>query len=275
MAFSLHVLDIILGAPSTGKRGVKMRNRIIRVFILGGFAIIGISLVVFPSIPSQATHSWQNFHWARTSNPFNLSVVDSVTSNWDSFLRDVSSDWSLSSVLDTVIEPGATGNTERKRCVAISGKIRVCNANYGRNGWLGLASIWFSGDHIGKATAKMNDTYFTLSFYNNPNAKRHVMCQEVGHGFGLGHQTGISCMDDRNGLFDPAYVTPNAHDYEQLEIIYSHLDSFKSIASSAASSASGTDDEEIPQEVRKRRARSFTKDLGNGEQKTTFIYWAD
>jgi hypothetical protein len=83
----------------------------------------------------------------------------------------------------------------RKRCNATSGKIRVCNAAYGNNGWLGLASINVdSSGHITKGTAKMNDSY--ASYWEVPNEKSHVMCQEVGHLFGLGHtsEDGLSQM---------------------------------------------------------------------------------
>ncbi|MFN2525982.1 MAG: hypothetical protein ABR505_06925, partial [Actinomycetota bacterium] len=33
-----------------------------------------------------------------------------------------------------------------------------------------------------------------------------------------------TCMDDLNGLFDPAFISPGAHDYAQLDSIYAHLD---------------------------------------------------
>lgn len=46
-------------------------------------------------------------------------------------------------------------------------------------------------------------------------------------------------MDNRNGLFDPSYVSPNAHDYEQLDLIYAHLDAESSIQSAPSSSGRG------------------------------------
>ena len=45
----------------------------------------------------------------------------------------------------------------------VTGKMKVCNANYGYNGyngWAGLASINVnSNGHITQGTAKMNDSY--------------------------------------------------------------------------------------------------------------------
>lgn len=67
---------------------------------------------------------------------------------------------------------------------------------------------------------------FNTPTYNNPVKRQHVMCQEIGHDFGLDHQdeSGAdldTCMDYSSAL-DNAH--PNAHDYEQLETIYAHLD---------------------------------------------------
>jgi len=53
-----------------------------------------------------ANHSWNGYHWARTSNPFNLKLGDNVSSNWNSYLATTSSDWSASSVLNTSVVPG-------------------------------------------------------------------------------------------------------------------------------------------------------------------------
>lgn len=191
---------------------------------------VSLALVLAAALPAGASHSWATYHWARTANPFTLQVVDSMTADWDVYLGNVSADWSKSTVLDTSIVAGDDSQRTRKQCKAVSGRIRACNAAYGFNGWLGLAQIWLSGGHIVQAVTKVNDSYFNTSFYNDPNAKRHVLCQEVGHDFGLGHQTAVSCMDDRNGLFDPAYASPNAHDYGQLETIYAHLDATSTVA---------------------------------------------
>jgi len=105
-----------------------------------------------------------------------------------------------------------------------SGQIRVCNASYGFNGWLGLATIGIQGGHITQGTAKVNDSY--SSYWADPNEKRHVMCQEIGHLFGLDHTTtdGSSqetCMDYSS---DPESISPSPADYAMLEAIYVELD---------------------------------------------------
>jgi len=201
-----------------------MSKEIRRGFLTALLVFAGLA-----SVPDSAfaNHSWGGYHWARTSNPLRLKLGDNVSSAWDPYLATTSSDWSQSSVLDTTI---VTGSTTGRRCRATAGRVEVCNSSYGNNGWLGVAQIWISGLHITQGTVKVNDTYFNTSTYNTPAWRNFVMCQEVGHTFGLDHQdenfsSAIlnTCMDYTNTPGTNQH--PNAHDYEELGIIYSHLDS--------------------------------------------------
>lgn len=239
-----------------------------------------------------ASHSWGGFHWARTANPFNLKLGDNASGAWDSHLAVASNDWSASSVLDTTVVPG--GGT--KNCWPTNGRVEVCNRKYGNNGWLGVATIWISGSHIVQGTVKLNDTYFNTSYYNKPAWRQAVMCQEVGHTFGLGHQDEISnnpnlgsCMDYTNdpdgtlyGQLDNQH--PNSHDYEELEIIYQHLDSSSTVFSrnSSLPAAANEIDTSNPVEWGKVVRRSadgrsslYERDLGDGNKVFTFVIWAN
>ncbi len=192
------------------------------------FAVIAVMALATAVQPATASHSWGTYHWGRTSNPFTLKLGDNVTSNWDSYLSKASSDWTKSTVLDTTIVAGSSSNA--RKCSGPSGRVQICNAAYGFNGWLGIAGISVSGGHIVSGYVKMNDSYFDTATYNTPAWRQMVMCQEVGHVFGLAHQDENfdnpnlgTCMDYTN---DPSTnQTPNQHDYNQLESIYSHLDS--------------------------------------------------
>lgn len=259
------------------------RNVLPGRWVLRAAAALGaLALLLAGALPAAANHAWSTYHWGRASNPFTLTLRSNLVGGWESILPQVSFDWSQSSVLDTVVAAGDTSLTFRKRCPATSGRIEVCNAEYGKNGWLGLATIWLSGNHIVKATTKVNDTYFKTPTYDNPYAKRHVLCQEVGHNLGLDHQrdpASKSCMDDRNGLFDPAFVSPNAHDYQQLESIYtSHLDSTSTVKT--ASSAFRNDESAEALEAALPRsggpgARTlFAHDLGGGRKIFIWVFWA-
>ena len=232
------------------------------------FAVLVIAALAL-AVPSVVlgNNTWGNYHWARTSNPFTLKLVDSVSSSWDSYLATTAADWDASSVINTVVEP----STATKNCKGTSGKVQVCNGKYGYNGWIGLAQIWISGGtHITKGTAKMNDSYFSLPQYNNSAEKNHVMCQEVGHTVGLDHtsEDGSSqktCMDYSSDTYSQH---PNLHDYQTLEALYAHPDSTTTVASGA----DGGPGKGKPEKI---RDNLFVEDLGNGVRRFTFVYWVD
>lgn len=202
--------------------------------------IAGAATLLTVALTATASHSWNNYHWARTAQNFPLQVVDSTTPDWDSELAQTLTDWSKSTALDLAVTSSDDGARTRKRCPAVSGQIRVCNAEYGNNGWLGLASINIdSSGHITQGTAKMNDSY--SSYFSVQDERDHVMCQEVGHLFGLGHtsEDGSSqntCMDYSQS---PNSTRPNAHDYSQLESIYAHLDSYDTYATGSSGGGGG------------------------------------
>jgi hypothetical protein len=193
-------------------------------------ATVALAALGTLAVNANAEHSWSTYHWARTGAEMPLISVDSVSADWQSEFDISMDEWNVSTALQMPVETGDDSNRARKRCTAISGKMRTCNAAYGNNGWLGLASINLdSNGHIVQGTAKLNDSYSSY-WTSNPQEKRHVMCQEVGHVFGLGHtsEDGSSqntCMDYSNS---PTSLSPNQHDYDLLESIYSHSDSYNS-----------------------------------------------
>jgi hypothetical protein len=248
-----------------------------RALIVGLLTMLTLAAL---ASPASANHSWGNYHWARTSNPFTLKLGDNLSSNWKSYLGTTSSDWSKSTVLDTTIVAGQSSN---KRCRATTGRVEVCNGAYGNNGWLGVAQIWASGSHITQGTVKVNDTYFNTSTYNTSAWRNLVMCQEVGHTFGLDHQDENfnnanlgTCMDYTNNPGTNQH--PNQHDYDQLQTIYAHLDSTTTVGSMPADVAGA--DLSAPNQWGKIIKRSadgrgalYLRDFGRGHKVFTFVYW--
>ncbi len=245
-------------------------------------AVITLLLVSTATSVAYASHSWGGYHWARTANPFTLKLEDNVGGAWDSTLVTSSKDWSLSSVFDTVI---VAGRTDPRKCRPTAGRVEVCNSKYGNNGWLGIASVWVNGSHITQGTVKVNDTYFTTPTYNTIAWRNLVLCQEIGHTFGLDHQDEDfynaplgTCMDY---TVDPTpNQHPNQHDFDMIETIYSHLDTVTTIFSSKASAVSAVDDIDTsnPSErgkiIRKSKdGRSIVheRDLGKGNKVFTFV----
>jgi hypothetical protein len=203
-------------------------------------------------------------------------------------------------VLETWITAGGVANP--KNCKPTGGRVEVCSARYGFNGWLGLAQIWVSGKHITQGVVKLNDSYFNTATYNTPAWRQYVMCQEVGHTLGLDHQDENvgngnlgSCMDytnDPDGTIDTQLSNehPNPHDYEQLALIYEHVDSLTTVSSAVASgSRNGAHlvaAEEEPEvgtarwgklvrSTNRGRTEIYELELGRGRKVVTFVLWAD
>lgn len=260
-----------------------------------------LTLFVFAALATvtSADHSWGGYHWARESNLFTIKTGDNVSAAWDPYLDEAISDWNQSTILDLLEVPGGTNP---KNCRPTAGRIEVCNSKYGNNGWLGIAQIWITGgNHITQAITKVNDTYFSTPSYNTPAWRRLVMCQELAHDFGLDHQDENfnnpnlgSCMDYTNdpdggpggaSNNDPSNEHPNAHDYEQIEIIYDHTDSTTTIGQSVnnAKAPPAMNDLELDgpgqwgrliRSSRNGRVQVYELDFGRGYKILTHVFWA-
>jgi hypothetical protein len=198
-------------------------------------------ILVLAAVPAFASHGWGSYHWGRPCSncAVSLTVNDSTVAtntDWPAHLNaavfgDGSNPnsnnrggWNDSIALTLSISSAANDATTRSNCSASNGTIHVCNYTYGNNGWLGLASInTVSGSavHIAWGVSQVNDTYFS-SGYVEPE-KRHVMCQEVGHTFGLGHTSEDGSSQDT--CMDYYFITsendwtstgPNSHDFDYL-----------------------------------------------------------
>jgi len=256
-------------------------------------ALVALALAAIGAGPASAAHSWGGYHWsqAKTSGTsvrveLGDNMVASRSTGWPAIFEgdpgtgaNVVSNWtdlelyplgtgnSSADILDT---PAVTGAnlTSQKRCKPKSGRVEVCNARYGYNGWLGLAQVWTSGGHIVQGTAKVNDTYLDSSTYTTVN-KQHVLCQEVGHTFGLGHTSedgtdDDTCMDYATALDNPH---TNAHDNEQINAIYTQHDDPASTTTSTSTTGKG--------KVRRARRDLYVETFPNGDKVFTFVTFVD
>jgi hypothetical protein len=262
---------------------------------------LGVLVASLTATAAFASHSWSGYHWARTANPFTIKVGNDVSAGWQSYLSNASSEWNQSSVAKNTIVPGLAG----RKCRPTSGRDEVCDATYGNNGWLGLASIWLASgsSHITQGTVKLNDTYFNTSTYDNPNERAHVICQEIGHTWGLDHQDTsgaayYTCMDyfsnTGSNATSTTSTTPNQGDYNELLCIYDpssngktltsttngithtctgsgHLDSSTTIGAAIAKGAAAT---QVPSWA-SRSESVYVDHLANGETRITYVLWAN
>ncbi|MEP6705761.1 MAG: hypothetical protein ABJB34_13225, partial [Acidobacteriota bacterium] len=157
--------------------------------------------------------------------------------------------------------------------------------------WLGLASINITGGtHITQGSAKMNDSYFSSSTYNNPNEKLHVVCQEVAHTFGLDHQSTDgssqnSCMDyfSNTGANSGSTLStrPNYHDFEELASIYSHLDATTTVGFAASATNPYTDDSapenwgRLVSQSANGKSSTYERENWDGTKLATHVYWTN
>lgn len=213
--------------------------KLLRLAAIPAAALVAIATA---ALPAQANHSWGGYHWAR-SGQVTAPLVSSLTSDWTGNLSTARTDWNKSAYVESGILSGSTTSTARRRCSMISGQIHVCNYAYGNNGWAGLASINLSGGtHISQGSVKVNDTYESGA----PAAERQgVMCQEVGHTYGLDHQDEDfnnpnlgTCMDYTNDWSTNQH--PNQHDYDELALIYNHTDAAAAKASNVSKIKTGS-----------------------------------
>ncbi len=245
---------------------------------------------------ASASNSWGGYHWALTTKPSTLKLGNNLSSGWQSQLSLASSDWNSPTSFGAATTPLLTAvvaGQSNRRCSMVSGTTQVCNSTYGNNGWLGLATISITGGvHITQGSAKMNDTYFNTSTYNNPNEKQHVMCQEIAHTFGLDHQStdGSSqntCMDyfSNTGVNAKSTLSlhPNAHDFDELNIIYGHLDSTTtlstpSVTKPSAAAEEGSDDPNswgsLMSQSKNGRSSTYEAFNRDGSKTVTHVYWA-
>jgi hypothetical protein len=182
-------------------------------FLLAAASALALMLPASAS----ANHSWNGWHWPNPSypDPRTLTISDGVSGDWDTVFPAVRSDWNSALGGRMTLALGSAKKVD----------ITTASRSFGNNGWLGIAQVWLKGSHITRASVKLNDFYFNFDpTIDTLPAKQQVFCQEVGHTLGLDHQDADSCMNDQNDLATSPFPSPNAHDAEELALIYDHRD---------------------------------------------------
>ena len=78
---------------------------------------------------------------------------------WDEFFYRAILDWDTGypdalTLSTSTVDPDSV-------CTEVSGKVKVCNGNYGTTSWKGINEVHISGSgYIYASTARLNDYYF-------------------------------------------------------------------------------------------------------------------
>jgi len=277
-----------------------MNSKIDKKVLMGAGLVLALGVFAFVAY---AENSWGKYHW-------NISTADSIetplvlgdnltTPAWVSSLAGTSADWNAS-----VLKNEAVAGTNTA-CDPVLGGVEVCNGEYGDNGWLGIAQIWIyrgRAGHIAQGLVKVNDTYFNTPKYNTQAWRNLVMCQEVGHTYGLGHQDENfsnanlgTCMDYTNdpdgtllGQLDNQ--RPDQHDYDVLTEKYAHLNETtsdgpgggksggkkpkKGVGANVDLSNPSVWGQAVRQDAQGRNSL-YERNLASGVKVFTFVTWAE
>ena len=196
------------------------------IIVLCMLATVGVPLTGV--LPSSAKGS--NYRWAVKQTPFTVMAGTNLSGDWSGIMSTAVNQWNKN---DTVTIKKVSGSTGAQQCSPTTGRIEICNFNYGtQEGWLGLTRLYFDdrGNRIEAATLQLNDSFFNQKNgqYNDSNARLHTMCHEMGHTIGLEHVDTTSCMNDSQyAVFH--YVKPINKDFRDLARIYSNTDSYTTV----------------------------------------------
>lgn len=174
-----------------------------------------------PATTATGLHSWSTYHWPTPRAP---AVFDKTKGTYWAVAAHVA-DWAT---LGTPMQPTMTTRRADADVTVTDGRSTQ---------WLGLAQISLDADgHITSGKVTLNTAILSTDPRFGPEASAHVLCQELGHIWGLNHNRSAldTCMNDCATaateaewlacLNHPDGTTPNAHDVEQLLIIYDHVD---------------------------------------------------
>ena len=113
-----------------------------------------------------------------------LTVVNALEDKWQVYFTLAMNDWDLGSP-DALTLSSEKASAPDGQCTPITGKLKVCNGNYGQTNWRGINNGVVDGNgYLVASTSKMNDYYLQ---YDPAPTWQYTMCHEMGHGFGCPH----------------------------------------------------------------------------------------
>lgn len=126
-------------------------------------------------------YQWNDAYVSGTG--LSLTIVDALEEKYHTYFEISVNDWNMGNP-DVLNLRTSTTFPDSDCNDPSAGTIKVCNGDYGDTGWKGQNSVLLRDNKIYASVSLMNDYYLDRS---TPEDRLHIMCHELGHGFGLPH----------------------------------------------------------------------------------------
>jgi hypothetical protein len=171
-----------------------------------------------PFLSDNSTNSWPT----EGAGGLELDILNALDDSWATEFGVAVDDWENGDpdCLTLTVQQGDVDHS----CSQVDGLMKVCNANFGETGWLGINEILKTtrGSIVQSSVAKMNEYYLLNA---DADDRQYTMCHEIGHGFGLPHTDESftnpslgNCMDYTDTPSENLH--PDESNYNRLESLY-------------------------------------------------------
>ena len=120
-------------------------------------------------------YQWNNYG----RSGLTLVIMDALDEKWTKIFDSAVQSWSAGSP-DSPDRPLNLLKIEvphDSECVAVPGRIKCCNGDYGDTKWVGLNTVTLQDGFIKNSVARMNDFYLSRS---SQDQQIYAMCHEMG-----------------------------------------------------------------------------------------------
>eukprot|EP00547_Thalassionema_nitzschioides_P008039 CAMPEP_0194204784 /NCGR_PEP_ID=MMETSP0156-20130528/4223_1 /TAXON_ID=33649 /ORGANISM="Thalassionema nitzschioides, Strain L26-B" /LENGTH=1164 /DNA_ID=CAMNT_0038930891 /DNA_START=143 /DNA_END=3637 /DNA_ORIENTATION=- len=147
-----------------------------------------------------------------------LVVQNALSDVWESAFSTAINEWEATDYLELQVEE----TRHDPACEAVSGVLKVCNANYGETKWRGLNQVVLQNNFIISSVAMLNEFYLR---HADDDQRQYTMCHEIGHGFGLAHTDEDFYNEDLGDCMDytsnpGANKSPSQRNFYDLSQLY-------------------------------------------------------
>jgi len=125
-------------------------------------------------------YQWDNYG----RSGLTLIIMNALEETWNGVFNNAVKSWSAGALGagDRPLELLKIEIAPDPECIAVPGRIKVCNGDYGDTKWVGLNTVTLQDGFIKNSVARMNDFYLSRSSLDQQN---YAMCHEMGKFYAL------------------------------------------------------------------------------------------